>query len=62
MRFSVFALCFLAFAAVGPAAHAGEVLIKPSEAALPPASAAAGLALHTRGLTRRPNVIVLSPA
>ncbi len=62
MRFKILALCLLALALGGQSARAGEVLIKPSEAALPAASAAAGLALHTRGLTRKPSVIVTSPA
>jgi hypothetical protein len=62
MRFKILALCLLALAVGGRSARAGEVLIKPSEAALPSAPAAAGIAMHTRGLTRRPNVIVASPA
>jgi hypothetical protein len=63
MRFKLFALCLLAFALSGVPAHAGEVLIKPDEAALPPApgTATSKLAFITRGLTRRPNVILTSP-
>lgn len=61
MRFKILALCLLVLALGGQSARAGEVLIKPDEAALPPAPAAAKLALKTRGLTRRPNVIVMSP-
>jgi hypothetical protein len=61
MRLRVFFWCFLALALSGHAASAGSVLIKPAEAALPPAPAAANLALATRGITRRPNVILVSP-
>lgn len=60
--FVVFAGCLLAFALCGRTASAGTVLIKPDEAALPPAPAAASVPLATRGLTRRPNVILVSPA
>ena len=62
MKFKILVLCFLAFALNCHGARAGEVLIKPDEAALPPAPAAAKIVLATRGLTRRPNVTLLSPA
>jgi hypothetical protein len=62
MRFRVFIWCFLALALSGHAASAGSVLIKAAEAALPPAPAAAKLTLATRGITRRPNVILVSPS
>ena len=62
MRNTLLVLSLLALFIGGQAARAGEVLIKPTEAALPPAPAAARLALRTRGLTRRPNVIVVSPS
>jgi hypothetical protein len=61
MRFRLFIWCLLALALSGHAASAGSVLIKAAEAALPPAPAAANLALATRGITRRPNVILVSP-
>ena len=61
MRFRVFIWCILALALSGQVASAGSVLIKAAEAALPPAPAAANLALATRGITRRPNVILVSP-
>ena len=61
MKFRVFIGCLLALALSGHAASAGSVLIKAAEAALPPAPAAAKLALATRGITRRPNVILVSP-
>jgi hypothetical protein len=62
MRFRVLIWCFLALALSGHAASAGSVLIKAEEAALPPAPAAANLALATRGITRRPKVTLMSPA
>jgi hypothetical protein len=61
MRFRVFIWCILALALSDQVASAGSVLIKAAEAALPPAPAAANLALATRGITRRPNVILVSP-
>jgi hypothetical protein len=61
MRFMLFGWCLLVLVLSGQAASAGTVLIKPEEAALPPASSATGLALVTRGITRRPNVTLTSP-
>ena len=62
MRIRVFFWCVLALALSGHGASAGSVLIKAKEAALPPAPAAASLALEKRGITRRPKVTLLSPA
>jgi hypothetical protein len=62
MKSKLLALCVLALALGTQSARAGEVLIKPDEAALPPAPAAARLSLVTRGITRRPNVLLKSPA
>lgn len=61
-RILALALCFLALGLGARAASAGTVLIKPDEASLPPAPAATGIALATRGITRRPNVTLVSPA
>lgn len=57
----VFGWCFLALALSGHAARAGNVLIKSEEAALPPASNSAKVPLATRAITRRPDVILVSP-
>jgi hypothetical protein len=57
MRSIFFAGFILALVVNGPAT-AGEVLIKPEEAALPPAPAQS----NTRALTRKPEVILISPA
>lgn len=57
MRSTFFAGCILALVVNGPAT-AGEVLIKPEEAALPPAPAPS----NTRALTRKPEVILISPS
>ncbi len=61
MRSIVFGWCLLALALSGQAANAGTVLITPEEAALPPPSNATITALDIRGITRRPNVIFMSP-
>jgi hypothetical protein len=61
MRSAVFGSCVLALVLSGHAASAGEVLIKPEEAALPAPPNATGVALVTRGITRKPNVILASP-
>ena len=55
----VFGWCFLALALSGQPVSAGSVLIKPEEAALPPAPDAT--ALVSRGITRRPDVVLTSP-
>lgn len=54
-------VCFLAFALSGHAASAGDVLIKPEEAALPPSTSASKIPLTTRAITRRPDVTLVSP-
>ncbi len=58
MRSTVFGCCLLAFVLSGHAASAGNVLITAEEAALPSASKTAKL---TRGITRKPNIIMTSP-
>lgn len=57
MRSVIFAWCLFALALSGHTAGAGTVLIKPEEAALPPVPNP----LVTRGITRRPTVIMTSP-
>ena len=59
MRFVIFSLSFLALS--GHAAGAGTILIKPEEAALPPSENAAKTASATRALTRRPDILLVSP-
>jgi hypothetical protein len=61
MKSAVLGCCLLALALSGHAASAGDVLIRPEEAALPSPPTTAGVALVTRGLTRKPNVILTSP-
>jgi hypothetical protein len=61
MKSKVIGCCLLALALSGHAASAGEVLIKPEEAALPSPPTTASVALRTRGITRKPNVILTSP-
>jgi hypothetical protein len=61
MRSRVFIWCCLALALSVQPAAAGTILIKADEAALPAAAAASKLALVTRGITRRPNVVLMSP-
>lgn len=56
MKSILFAGCILALIANGPA-PAGETLIKPEEAALPPAPSLP----KTRALTRKPEVVLISP-
>lgn len=57
MRSIFFVSCILALVANG-SANAGKVLIKPEEAALPPAPTPS----NTRALTRKPEIILISPA
>jgi hypothetical protein len=57
----IFGCCLLAFGLAGQAASAGTVLIKPEEAALPSPPDAPSIALVTRGITRRPNIVLTSP-
>jgi hypothetical protein len=61
MRFIHLACCLLTLVLSSQAAYAGNVLIKPDEAALPPASKSRTIALVTRGITRRPSVTLTSP-
>jgi hypothetical protein len=61
MRTLVLSCCFFALVLTGQVANAGTVLIKPEEAALPPAPSAPSIALTSRGITRRPNIILTSP-
>jgi hypothetical protein len=61
MKSTVFGCCLLALALSGHAASAGDVLIKPEEAALPSPPKAASVTLVTRGLTRKPDLILTSP-
>ena len=61
MRSVVFGGCLLALALSGRAAVAGGVLIKPEEAALPSPPSATAVSFVTRGITRKPNVILTSP-
>jgi hypothetical protein len=61
MRFMIVGGCFLALALGSNAANAGEVLIKPEEAALPPSSNASKIPLTTRAITRRPDLTLVSP-
>jgi hypothetical protein len=61
MRSAVFSCCLLALVACAQTAGAGETLIKPEEAALPSPPTTASVALITRGITRKPNVILTSP-
>ena len=62
MRFVVLGLCVLAFTVNGQAVRAGNVLISADEAALPPASDATKIPAITRAITRRPDLILVSPA
>jgi hypothetical protein len=61
MRFVVLGLCVLAFALSGEAARAGNLLISADEGALPPASDATRIPVTTRAITRRPDLILVSP-
>jgi len=61
MRSMGFGCCLLALALSGHAASAGTVLIKPEEAALPSPPTTTSVALVTRGITRKPNVVLASP-
>jgi len=59
MQALVFACGLLALIISGHAVTAGEILIKPEEAALPPPTAS--ITLTTRALTRKPEVVLTSP-
>ena len=65
MRFMVLVflgLCVLLFALNGEAVRAGTVLISTDEGALPPSSDATRIPVATRAITRRPDLILVSPA
>ena len=61
MRFGILCLCVLLFALNGEAARAGNVLISADEGALPPSSDATKIPVATRAITRRPDLILVSP-
>ncbi len=61
MKPLVLGWCLLALALSTQGAIAGTVLIKAEEAALPPQADAPGIALITRGITRKPNIVLTSP-
>jgi hypothetical protein len=61
MKSTVFVWCLVALFLGGRGASAGEVLIKTEEAALPPPPTTTSVSLVTRGLTRKPGVILTSP-
>jgi hypothetical protein len=61
MRSMVLGRCLLALALSSHAASAGDILIKPEEAALPPSTNATKVPLTTRAITRRPDLTLLSP-
>jgi hypothetical protein len=61
MKSIVVASCLLALALTGETAHAGNVLINQEEASLPAPPTTASVSLVTRGITRKPNVILTSP-
>jgi hypothetical protein len=56
-----FCLCALALSCITGPAVAGTVLIKPEEAALPSPPDAPSIALVTRGITRKPSIVLTSP-
>jgi hypothetical protein len=55
------ACCLLLLASPFGLANAGTVLIEPEEAALPSPPEAPSIALVTRGITRKPNIVLTSP-
>ncbi len=57
----VLGCCLFALALSSQAASAGDVLIKPEEAALPPSTNATKVPLTTRAITRRPDLTLVSP-
>lgn len=61
MRFVVLALCVLALTVNSQTANAGNLLISADEGALPPASDATRIPAITRAITRRPDLILVSP-
>ena len=61
MRFVVLGVCALLFALNSEAVRAGTVLISTDEGALPPSSDATRIPVATRAITRRPDLILVSP-
>ncbi len=61
MRSLLFGCCLLALALSGQVARAGTVLITAEEANLPPPATAKNVTYVTRGITRRPSIILVSP-
>jgi len=61
MTIKFLGFCLLALSVGTHAASAGTVLITRKEAALPPASTAKTIATSTRGITRRPSLVLISP-
>ena len=62
MRFVALGMCVLAFALSSETVSAGNLLISSDEGALPPASDATKIPAITRAITRRPDLILVSPA
>ena len=60
MRSWILGLFVFAIALIGGSANAGNVLISAEEAALPPASGTK-VPMTTRAITRRPDVVLVSP-
>ncbi len=56
-----FGVCLAMSAWTAEVAAAATVLIRPDEASLPPAPAATTLAPATRGIVRRPRVVLVAP-
>ena len=61
MKPRVLAWCLVVLTLSTHVASAGTVLIKAEEAALPSAAGAPSIALVTRGITRKPNIVLTSP-
>lgn len=61
MRYLILGICLLGLVVADQPARAGTVLIKPEEAALPSPPDAPTIALVTRGITRKPSVVLTSP-
>lgn len=55
------ATCLLVLTLGAHGASAGTVLIKAAEAALPPAAEGPSIALVTRGITRKPDIVLTAP-
>src|SRR6185312_2291650 len=60
MKSTIIASCLFTIALMGGTANAGNVLISAEEAALPPASGTK-IPMTTRAITRRPDVVLVSP-